>query len=281
MPGYARSDSVERFELQVPTCQASHADLIDIPAGPFLYGGPGDPPSQYYGQPDYTEPEQVISLPAFAIDRTEVSNGAYAPFARMEAITGYPAPIYSDDTVHAHDGDPRYPVTEIDAYQAEAYCAYLGKHLPGDHQWVKALRGGITLDGAPNPAPRRLYPWGNESRPGCANLAGTTDGFRWVAPVDALPCGASPYGVLQLAGNVQEWISRAGQTDATSPLHVVRGGGADSPPELEHATALFRNAKDPRSFNYSIGLRCVAADHGTPRHTRSNPSRSSSTYLHR
>ncbi len=262
MPGYARSDTVERFELEVPTCQATQADLIEIPAGPFIYGGPGDPPAQKYGDPDYTESEQVVSLPGFAIDRTEVSNGAYAPFARMESVTGYPAPIYSDDTVHAHDGDPRYPVTEIDAYQAEAYCAYLGKHLPGDHQWVKALRGGKTLDGAPNSAPRRLYPWLGQFRPECVNLAGTSDGFRWVAPVDALPCGASPYGVLNLAGNVQEWISRAGQTDATAnPLYVVRGGGADSPLELEHTTALYRNAKDPRSFNYSIGLRCVAAGH--------------------
>jgi formylglycine-generating enzyme required for sulfatase activity len=91
-------------------------------------------------------------------------------------------------------------------------------------------------------------------------MEGLQDSYRWIAPVDALPCGASPYGVLNLAGNVQEWISRIGQTDIKNPLYAIRGGGADSPPELDHTTTIFRNHKDPRAFNYSVGLRCASAD---------------------
>jgi serine/threonine protein kinase/formylglycine-generating enzyme required for sulfatase activity len=263
LPGYASAGDSPRLDLAIPTCQVTRADMIAIEAGDFLYGGPGEPPSSLYGQHDYDEPEQRIHLDRFAIDRTEVSNAAYAPFAHMEAITSYPAPIYPDnqgDMVHAHDSEGTYPVTEIDWFQADAYCRYLGKSLPSDYQWVKAARGGLTINGNTNPFPRRLYPWGAAPAPRCTNMEGLQDSYRWIAPVDALPCGASPYGVLNLAGNVQEWISRIGQTDIKNPLYAIRGGGADSPPELDHTTTIFRNHKDPRAFNYSVGLRCASAD---------------------
>lgn len=260
MPGYARSDVAQRLAFDVPTCQATRVGMIEIPAGPFTYGGSGSPTAAHYGELDYTESEQTIDQPRFAIDRTEVSNGAFAPFARMQAITGYPAPIYSNDDVHRHDGDPDYPVTDIDALQAEAYCRYLGKQLPDDYQWVKAFRGGLFIGGQPNPAPGRLLPWIGTDHAHCANLAGTDDGYRWVAPVGAMPCGASPYGVLNLAGNVQEWLSRASQSRDGNPLRALRGGAADSPPKLEHGTAIFRNHKDPRAFSYSVGLRCVSVE---------------------
>lgn len=257
-PGYAAANGLTRIELELPTCQATRADTVLVEAGPFIYGGPGERRSHHAGNPDYDEPEQRIDLDAFAIDRTEVSNAAYAPFARMEKVNGYLAPIYADDTLHVHDSDPNFPVTEIDAFQAEAYCRYLGKQLPGDYQWVKAARGGLTVRGQPNRFPRRLFPWGDQPDPRCANDDSTDDGYEWLAPVDALPCGASPYAVLNLAGNVQEWIGRAGQTDAKNPLYALRGGGADSPVALEHTTTVYRNHKDPRAFNYSVGFRCVS-----------------------
>jgi formylglycine-generating enzyme required for sulfatase activity len=257
-PGYATANASAPVELAFPTCRTSRLGMITIEAGPFIYGGPGDPPSSHYGQRDYDEPERTIDLRAFAIDRTEVSNAAFAPFASLASITGYPAPVYSNDTVHAHDRDPDYPVTEIDAYEAEAYCRYLGKQLPGDFEWVKAARGGLTINGKPNPMPRRLFPWGNARAPTCVNQDGLEDGYDWVAPVDALPCGASPYGVLNLAGNAQEWIGRAGQSDPGNPLHAMRGGATDSPVEREHISTIFRNHRDPRRFDYSIGLRCMS-----------------------
>jgi formylglycine-generating enzyme required for sulfatase activity len=76
--------------------------------------------------------------------------------------------------------------------------------------------------------------------------------------VDAYPCGASPYGVLNLAGNVAEWISRAGQTDSQNPLRVVRGGDAYSPLEREQTSTIFRNGREDRQFTFAIGVRCVA-----------------------
>ena len=257
-PGYAGASAPRQFVLQVPTCQASRADMIDVPAGDFIYGGPGEPRSEDYGKPDYTIPEQRLFLAAYAMDRTEVSNRAFAPFARLAAITGYPAPIYSNDPVHVHDADPDRPVSEIDAHEAEAYCRYMGKTLPADRQWVKAARGGLEIDGKPNRYPRRLYPWGIIPHPECVNQDGDQDGYAWVAPVDAYPCGASPYGFLNLVGNVQESISRDDQPDPDNPHDVIRGGGAVSPQELHHVTTIFVNHRDPRAFGYSIGLRCVS-----------------------
>ncbi|MEO7734248.1 MAG: SUMF1/EgtB/PvdO family nonheme iron enzyme, partial [Kofleriaceae bacterium] len=268
-PGYL-TDHIQRFTLWVPTCRATRADTVIVEAGSFVYGGPGEPPSKYYGEPDYTEPEQIVPLPEFAIDRTEVSNAAFAPFGRLEKITGYPAPVYPvfTDPHHPHDGEPGYPVTYVDAYEAAAYCAYMGKRLPSEFQWTKAARGGLQIDGKPNPWPRRLYPWGDVSRDECVNLDGIGDGYIWTAPVDAFACGASPYGILQLAGNAQEWIARDGQTDRHNPLYVMRGGSIDSASTLDHTTTIFRNRRPARAFAFSNGLRCVVDTDDPP---ASNP----------
>jgi formylglycine-generating enzyme required for sulfatase activity len=262
-PGYRRR-AIDSLPLWMPTCQATRADMIPIEKGPFLYGGGGDPRSKFIGQDDYTEPERRIDQDAFAIDRTEVSNAAFAPFLRLARITGYPTPIYSLEDAHLHDADPESPVTDVDAFEAGAYCAYLGKHLPGDAQWTKAARGGLTIRGVPNPMPRRLYPWGNVARPNCVNQADEKTTPQ-LARVDAFECGESPYGVLQLVGNVQEWIARDGQTDGDqNPLYALRGGAVDSPRELDQTTTIFRNHREPRTANYSIGFRCVVDERGVP-----------------
>jgi formylglycine-generating enzyme required for sulfatase activity len=233
--------------------------MVEIEKGPFIYGGPGELRSKYFGEAEHTESEQPIDLPAFAIDRTEVSNAAFKPFADMTRVTGYPVPFYSIDvnSVHFHDADPSYPVSYIDAYEAKAYCEYMGKDLPSDFQWVKAARGGLSVHGEVNPHPRRLYPWGIVADAQCVNQNGDKDGFGWTAPVDAFACGASPYGVLQLSGNVQEWISREGQTDRDSQLRVVRGGGADGEFATEDLTTNHWNPRPPRSAYYTLGIRCV------------------------
>jgi eukaryotic-like serine/threonine-protein kinase len=258
-PGY-RTYDVEQIALWVPTCRASHAGVVTIPRGRFIYGGPGDPRSKHFSKQGYTEPEQIIDLPAFGIDITEVSNAAFESFARLERITGYPAPIYSIETEYQHDGDPDHPVSDVDAFEANAYCAYMGKRLPGDLQWVKAARGGLEIDGKPNPVPRRLYPWGNVFERACTNLYREGDLYSWTAPVTSMPCGRSPYGIFHMAGNLQEWISRDGQLDRANPLHILRGGAADATPEVDVATTIFRNPRAPRTANYSNGFRCVIED---------------------
>jgi serine/threonine protein kinase/formylglycine-generating enzyme required for sulfatase activity len=252
-PGYAERTSVpHRIKLAVPSCDASASDSVEIPGGEVIYGGTGEPATKYV---EYVEPERVIDVPAFAIDRTEISNAAFRPFAQLASTTGYPVPTYPSDG--ALGGQAAQPVTAIDAFEAEAFCRYMGKRLPSDAEWTKAARGGVRLATGPNPFPRRLYPWGPTWRRECVNLDGEADGFAWVAPVDAMPCGRSPYGVYNLVGNVAEWISRDGQTAQDTPLREVRGGTAESPAELEQVTTVFRNGREARHFDFATGVRCA------------------------
>lgn len=252
MPGYReRVEHVERIELAVPTCRASAAVLVQIPAGLYIHGGAGEPATKFA---EYANdvPESKIDLYAFAIDRFEVSNAWFAPFQAMHAITGFATPTYYEPS----SGLPTAPVTAIDAYEAEAYCRFMGKRLPSDREWTKAARGGLTIDGVDNPHPRRLYPWGTPLQPSCTNMQGEQDGFDWVAPVDAMACGDSPYGIRQMSGNVAEWIAG----DSALPpeqLRHVRGGAVNSPRDLEQATTVFRNAREGRYFDFAIGVRCV------------------------
>jgi formylglycine-generating enzyme required for sulfatase activity len=263
-PGF-RSEEIKSITVWVPTCNASAADAVFIEKGRFIYGGPGEPESKFYGQADYTEAEITVDLDAFTIDRTEVSNLRYEPFARLEPITGYPRPVYPDlDQEMAGAGEPTHPVSYVRPAEAEAYCAYLGKRLPSDYEWTKAARGGLVINGRPNPHPRRLYPWGVTARPECVNVRGPDDGYIWTAPVDAFSCGDSPYGVRQLAGNIQEWIAREGQTDRASAMHVVRGGFLDSPADHDQTTTIFRNPRSPNSYTTTNGFRCVTTEPATP-----------------
>ncbi|HLT40557.1 MAG TPA: SUMF1/EgtB/PvdO family nonheme iron enzyme, partial [Enhygromyxa sp.] len=253
LPGYADRDSLRRITITIPTCQASLAQTVHIPEGEFIYGGPGLTPTQ---RPEYAQPEHQARLAGFRIDATEVSNAKFAMFSKHAQFSGYAVPVYPSDAVLRHAGAPDSPVAGIDAHDAEAYCRFMGKRLPTDHEWTKAARGGLVIDGRPNPEPRRLYPWGRELARACVNLDGEGDPYAWMAPVTALECGASPYGVLNMAGNAAEWIARDGQTD-DEPLRVVRGGAANSPLELEQVTTVFRNLREARIVDFATGVRCV------------------------
>lgn len=258
-PGYSTSANVEILSIDVPTCQATRAGMLPVEAGPFIYGGPGEPPFERFGERDYDTPQSEVDLPAFELDRTEVSNAQFAPFAKLERITGYPAPLYVNDVVHEHDGDPSQPLTDIDLFEAQAFCRYMGKTLPTDEQWMKASRGGRMIGGEPNPSPARRFPWGSASSPLCVNSAGTDDGNAWTAPVDSYGCGAGPYGHVNLVGNVDEWISPGSPRLPISTKGsqvMIRGGSAESPPELLHASTIFVNHRNPLQFDYAIGLRC-------------------------
>lgn len=264
LPGYAsRNEPAMRVVLQVPTCAASAADTIAIPAGPFIYGGAGEPVVKFVACDGTEEPEVEVELPAFAIDRTEVSNARFAPFAAMSGLTGYPVPDYPKTAVHERAGEPDMPIAAVDAFEADAFCRYLGKRLPSEYEWVKAARGGVMIDGKPNPRPRRTFPWGGGPRPDCSNDEGEADGHRWVSAVDEFRCGASPYGVLNLVGNVYEWLDRARQPDRDrNPLWAMRGGSVGYASEIGLSSTVCRNEREGRQFDFAIGFRCASAAEG-------------------
>ncbi|MFT5431328.1 MAG: serine/threonine protein kinase [Myxococcota bacterium] len=253
LPGYAqRGATPTELVLAVPTCTASLADTKRIEAGPFISQGPGEPRGNF---PSYVDPEVVLDLKTFAIQRTELSNAAYSTFSAMSEVTGRPVLRYPDSGALSNAGDPKHPATGMNWWVARDYCRFIGGRLPTSNEWEKVARGGITVNGKHNPHPRRNAPWGLETAyTGRANLAGSDD-YDGTAPVEALPAGDSPYGVRQLAGNVSEWTS---SIPAEEPrFRVRRGGGFADPPEEEMHWLVYENMSDSHYSVFDIGFRCV------------------------
>jgi len=165
-------------------------ELIKIPAGEFLYG----------------ERMQTVNLPEFWIAKTPITNAQYKAF--VEA-TGYTAPQHWTRG-EIPRGKKHHPVTYVSWDDARAFCQWVGGELPSEQQWEKAAR---EKDG-------REYPWGNQAPD--ANRCNFNDNVGDTTPVDKYSTGASPYGVLAMAGNVMEWCED--WYDSGHISRVMRGG---------------------------------------------------------
>ncbi len=224
------------------------ASMVTVPAGPFQMGCTDDRGGCMEGGMDL--PAHTVVLSAFEIDRTEVTQAAYSACVAAGACTRPGGRSYSPGR------KPALPVTGVSWEQAARYCAWAGKRLPTEAEWEKAARGTDA----------RTYPWG-DAAPTCslATFEGCGDGPR---PVGSTPAGASPYGALDLAGNVQEWVADfysltyyavSPARDPTGPGsgnsgHSVRGGGfAYDAWHIRSAVRLW----DPGSPAEDLGFRCA------------------------
>jgi eukaryotic-like serine/threonine-protein kinase len=208
----------------------STGSMVLVPAGEFAFGGD----------------KQRISLPAFYIDRTEVSNAEYAKFCQA---TNRPLP----DGFSANR--PDYPVVNVTIADARAFAAWAGKRLPKPAEWEKAARGA---DG-------RAFPWGNEHDPSRANV-----GTRELRPVNDFQGGASPFGALQMVGNVWEFVDQLRTPSpeslkgfpklkppprADEPWYMIRGQSCGEP-LLD--TVIWESATVPERWkDVYLGFRCV------------------------
>jgi serine/threonine-protein kinase len=173
-----------------PTRSTATGMMVLIPPGPFRFG----------------KDLRSVTLPAFYIDQTEVSNSAYQRFCQE---TGHPLPR------DFPAGKPDYPVVNVTIGEARQFVKWAGKRLPTSQEWEKAARG---TEGWP-------FPWGAERDPSRANVRDNqTLPEHSVMPVRSFDNGASPFHVLQMVGNVWEFVDDSVPAAAGgAPRAYIRG----------------------------------------------------------
>jgi serine/threonine-protein kinase len=233
------------------------AEFVYVPEGVFLMGSNPEDDPYFYGA---EAPAHDVYLDEYWIYRLEVTNAMYQACVEQQAC---PRPAhFGSNTRQKYFGNPSYddyPVVYVSWKNADAYCKWAGGRLPSEAEWEKAARG---TDG-------RLFPWG-DSPPtsGQANF-GSND----TEPVGSHPEGASPYGALDMSGNVIEWVFDYFQVTyyqvspeqnpmgpASGDARAYRGGAYHN--EAEAVRTVNRGNRDDSYTNVDIGFRC-AMDKGS------------------
>jgi len=228
--------------------------MVEVPAGEFFMGCNDKVDEECE---DNEKPGRQVFLDAFKIDETEVTVAAYQRCINAKVCTW---PNMDNKCNWGPDIGRRenYPINCVDWQQAKTFCEWVGKRLPTEAEWEKAARG---TDG-------RVYPWGNEWDDKKANAGGKDVSSITTTPVGSFPAGASPFGALDMAGNVWEWMQdwhdgeyyQAGPTkNPRGPEEgiwkVTRGGAWSDRPQ--YARASYRSRLGPGLRHGLLGMRCA------------------------
>ena len=297
-------------ELGVGITRIRPADgmvMVYVPAGEFKMGAPGlewirwpqsrrELKRMYYTPFVFTDeiPQHIVYLDAFWIDRTEVTVAMFRTFVETTGyITtaekqGWGKPwtdgpkelewpkVKGTDWQHPYGpesaAEDDHPVTQVSWEDAAAYCKWVGGQLPTEAQWEKACRG---TDG-------RMWPWGNTFDGTLVSSCDAQcpierwkddsfdDGCAFTAPVGSFPAGASPYGALDMAGNLWEWVADWYKEDyyhdspyknpsgpASGTLRAMRGGSWYDTDVW--VTCTVRHQNPPWDRYSDVGFRCIVA----------------------
>jgi serine/threonine-protein kinase len=234
---------------QVIRAEHDGMGLVFIPQGSFTMGWKFGDPGEF--------PEHRVTLDAFWIDKTEVTNRMYAACVSSGACE-LPANLasYKHQDYYANPEYAEFPVVYVNWQQATAYCAWADRRLPTEAEWEYAARGEEN----------RLYPWGKEAP--SKELANFNHLFIDTTRVGSFPDGASPYGVLDMAGNVAEWVSdwyfesyyaRSAKENPQGPaegmVRAFRGGSFANVGEKIRSS---RRVHDDAIYSSSsLGFRCA------------------------
>jgi formylglycine-generating enzyme len=251
----------------VTTPEINTEDMVYIEQGEFWMGS--DENDSTVGTDE--KPKHKVYIDSYWIDKYEVTNGQYCKFLNDKGKDE------GDGQKWLHPGDKKgegkikkigakyivvtgyenYPVTFVTWYGASSYAGWAGKRLPTEAEWEKAARG---TDG-------RVYPWGNDwNKDKCANQESSSG--RESKSAASYPGGTSPYGVMDMAGNVMEWcadwyglysISEGTIKNPKGPFYsytkVVKGGSWDD--NYWVCRCAFRGNYSPDDYDNDIGFRCV------------------------
>ncbi|MBI2394510.1 MAG: SUMF1/EgtB/PvdO family nonheme iron enzyme [Deltaproteobacteria bacterium] len=261
----ASSQSSCTASCGVPALSAA-ATMVRIPGGWFRSGCNAFDIAACYGD----EPARDIHVNEFLLDRTEITQSAYKRCIDAGKCTAPATTTSNFDPIAM----PEHPVVDVTWFQAAQYCKWTGKRLPTEAEWEKAARGA---DG-------RKYPWG--SLPPDCTLSNANNCNSKFQAVGSHPTGISPYGVLDMAGNVAEWVQDWYDADywfdapSRNPMgpteaerfpwdnarywKVTRGGsfsvGSDTLDNntFDHLRASRRAQNAPDAHSPRLGFRCAA-----------------------
>jgi formylglycine-generating enzyme required for sulfatase activity len=231
--------------------------MVYVPAGEFLMGSDKTVDSLAQGS---ELPQHIVTLDAYWIDQTEVTNAMYALCVTSgdctppKSVASFTHMNYYTDSQFAD-----YPMMNVDWSQADAYCRWAGRRLPTEAEWEKAARG---TDG-------RIYPWGNLP-PDKTLVNYNSINSEDTTKVGSFPAGASPYGAFDMAGNVWEWMADwysdtyyqdslannpAGPSSGDS--RVVHGGSCFK--DAGFIRSAFRYGMSPDTVDSEFGFRCATS----------------------
>jgi serine/threonine-protein kinase len=235
-----------------PTKQVMPLEWLSIPSGSFVMGSTegeiqqtlaecqateGQATGHVCEQSWFQEPQQAADIASFQFTKFEITNAQYATCVQARKCQSAGRRITDNnlpyDPIYVSDD---YPVVGVNWHDADGFCRWVGGRLPTEAEWEWAARG----------SDRRRYPWGNTYDPSMANL-----GSGYPTKVGSFPKGASPFGVMDMAGNVFEWTSTS-----LSQRYVLRGGGW-SKYYFRGRTTDRGTQLDPTFANYDIGFRCA------------------------
>jgi formylglycine-generating enzyme required for sulfatase activity len=270
---------VEPTQAMFRVSEIDQMEQVYVEAGEFTMGT-DDKDAKIFieGMPAYPEiPMHTVYLDGYWIDKYELTNGKYA--LCVDAGVCQPPKYtwsYTRDEYYGNPEFSNYPVINVDWFMATAYCEWAGRRLPSEAEWEKAARGTDA----------RKYPWGNEpitsERVNLCDIncprphanANFDDKYPETAPVGSFPAGASPYGVMDMAGNVWEWTNtliRPYPYDATdgredpdvegpeiSGQRVWRGGTWANGIWWVRASLRYRSV--PWYSISNLGFRCAASE---------------------
>jgi len=219
------------------------APMVLIPAGAFIYGISKTTKDSILKTLSTAKlpifelelRKQTKFLPSYYIDKFEITNQQYAKFLEE---TDYPRePRYWLNRLY---NQPNQPVVGVTWPDAEAYAKWAGKRLPSEEEWEKAARG---TDG-------RIWPWGN--KPTGKNYNGRVSGNLMPVAVGSYPRGASPYGVMDMAGNVYEMTTGYWGEGGKA----IRGGSYLNGGAYTRTTFRWATSEERNGVEY-LGFRCV------------------------
>jgi formylglycine-generating enzyme required for sulfatase activity len=202
-----------------------------------------------------TEKGHVVSTSTFLLDRLEVT---VAEYLACKSAGNCTEPLSDEKDCNAAAGSARsqHPMNCVSWKEAQSFCAARGKRLPTSIEWELAARG----------TDKRPYPWGSEPPRDQLCWRGARGRARsTTCPVGSYPEGASPYGALDMAGNVAEWTATPVASPGRPPLYDTRGGSylfdaADyaTDPNSTEVRVDLPAPSNPIEREPTIGWRCAA-----------------------